>query len=182
MVRVLRSPLTFAEFQSTWYSEDSDKKGKFHLSNMCMSMFQSRKANAGSGFERVITKEHSRLGINVLNQVCIDSSGNIHDKKPKGISVHKVDTLIPTTKDVKNISSMIVLSKKTTLRERYRQDLDIRDKCKKLIFLTKETPTKTQLDTIAGYGCIVVYPYAEITTTSWSYAKYFSEISILNCR
>lgn len=178
-VRLLETPLSYEQFSKVWYSENSDKKGIDHISNMCMSIFQARKSNAGNGFEKAILKKHIESGIKVFIQVWVDSDGNIHNKKPKSSSVHKVDMLIPTILTSTNTSDMYIISKKTTLRERFRQDLDSCPRCKKVIFLTKETPSKTQIETITGYGCIVVYPYATNTENAWSYEKYFSEIKAL---
>lgn len=172
---VLKSPLTEEEFSKVWYSESSDKKGIHHLANMCMSIFQSRKSRAGNEFEKAITSKHIELGITFYNQAYVDLDGNVSEKKPK-LSCHKIDCLIPTSSSRK-LSDMILISKKTTLRERYRQDLDFVGKCKMVIFLTKETPEKAKIDTITGYGCILVYPNAKDSDKVWSYAKYFSEIT-----
>lgn len=172
---VLKSPLTKEEFSKVWYSEHDDKKGKHHLANMCMSIFQSRKSRAGNQLELAIKTKHDELGLKVYNQVWVDCDGNVTEKKPKK-SCHKIDTLIPANFTTMKLSDMILISKKTTLRERYRQDLDFVGKCKKVIFLTKEIPDKTKIDTIIGYGCIIVYPNAVDSENCWSYEKYFSEI------
>jgi len=172
---ILQSPLSEKEFERVWYSEHSDKQGKRHLANMCMSIFQSRKARAGQSFELAIAKQHADLGIHVYNQIYIDCDGNFTTKKPK-TSCHKIDTLVPPDLECQDMSQMYVLSKKTTLRERYRQDLDLVGKCKAVIFLTKEIPEQKKIDTIVGYRCILVYPNASDSEYVWSYEKYFSEI------
>jgi|688.fasta_scaffold199621_2 hypothetical protein len=176
-VDILKTPLTREEFKNVWYSQTSDKKGEKFLANMCMSMFQSRKASAGNSSEKAIKKMHDNADINVKYQVYCDNTGLIYDKKPNKISVHKLDAII-SQGDTLNISKCIVLSMKTTLRERYRQDLDIVGKCKKLIFLTRETPEKTKIETISGYGCILVYPYSELTDTTWSYNEYILRMKL----
>jgi hypothetical protein len=178
-VRLLKTPISYDEFVSVWYDESGDKKGVSHIANMCMSIFQSRKANAGSGFERTIENVHKQKGIHALYQNWVDSDGNIYDKKPKNLGVHKMDVLIPTNKESKNTTGMYVVSIKTTLRERFRQDLDGCPKCKKVIFLTRETLVQSQIDMISGYNCIAVYPFAENTEHTWSFDKYFSEIKRL---
>lgn len=172
---VLKSPLTEEEFSKVWYSESSDKKGIYHLANMCMSIFQSRKCRAGNEFEKAITSKHMELGITFYNQCYVDVDGNVSEKKPSK-SCHKIDCLIPTSSSRK-LSDMILISKKTTLRERYRQDLDFVGKCKLVIFLTRETPEEAKIDTITGYGCILVYPNATDSDKVWSYEKYFSDIT-----
>jgi len=178
-VRLLKTPISYDEFITVWYDESEDKKGVAHIANMCMSIFQSRKANAGNGLERTIEKIHTEKGIHALYQKWVDSDGNIYDKKPKKAGVHKMDALIPTNKEITNTSDMYVVSMKTTLRERFRQDLDGCPKCKKVIFLTRETLLRSQIDMISGYNCIVVYPFAENTEHTWSFDKYFSEIKSL---
>ena len=178
-VRLLKTPISYDEFITVWYDESEDKKGVAHIANMCMSIFQSRKANAGNGLERTIENIHKEKGIHALYQKWVDSDGNIYDKKPKKAGVHKMDALIPTNKENNNTSDMYVVSMKTTLRERFRQDLDGCPKCKKVIFLTRETLLRSQIDMISGYNCIVVYPFAENTEHTWSFDKYFSEIKSL---
>lgn len=170
---VLKIPLTEDEFSNVWYSQTSDKKGLQHLANMCMSIFQTRKTRAGKQFEDIIQLKHSELGILYHNQKWVDVNGIISNKKPE-TSCHKVDCLIPPNVECENIKDMYIISKKTTLRERYRQDLELAGKCKGVIFLTKEIPDKTKINTIVGYGCIIVYPNADCSDNVWSYEKYFS--------
>jgi hypothetical protein len=71
---------------------------------------------------------------------------------------------------------MIVLSIKTTLRERFREDLDSISKCKKVIFLTREIPEQGHLDTLKGYNCVLVYQNAPLSDHTWSYDDYVSRI------
>lgn len=177
---ILKTPLTLEEFSEVWYSENKkDKKGKHHLANMCMSIFQSRKANAGKGFEDVIYNKHKELGIEIIDQAWVDKDGNIYKKNPKIISVHKVDGLIPTSSNRTTTHDMYILSIKTTSRERYRQGIDLINKCKGYIFLTRETPDKTKIQNIVGYGIILVYPHATTTESIWSYESYFQNIKQL---
>ena len=168
----MKSSLTLDEFKNVWYSQTSDKQGKDHIANMCMSIFQSRKVRAGNSFENAITNIHKMAGINAKYQIWVDSSGDIHEKKPKH-SVHKHDCLI-AHKESTNIKDMIVISIKTTLRERFREDLDSVTKCKKVIFLTREIPEQGHIDTLKGYDCILVYQNAPITEHTWSYDQYTS--------
>lgn len=167
---------TLEAFEKIWYSQTEDKKGENHIYNLAMSCSQSRKPFAGNSFEKSIKQLHLQNNIKTFDQIWVDKDGVVYDKKPKDKSVHKHDCLIPTTKDVKSISDMFVISKKTTLRERFRQDLDSVGKCKNVIFLTRETPTKSQIETICGYKCIIVYPYAENTEQTWSYEEYVSRM------
>lgn len=177
---ILKSPLTFDEFRNVWYSEKKvDKTGKNHLANMCMSIFQSRKTTAGKGFEDAIYQKHKDFGIEIIRQAWVDKDGNIYNKNPKIISVHKVDGLIPTSANRMNTHDMYILSIKTTSRERYRQGIDLIPKCKGYIFLTRETPDKTKIQNIVGYGMILVYPHAITTDSIWSYESYFEHIKKL---
>ena len=175
----LNTPLTFEEFSKIWYSENTDKKGVHHLANMCMSIFQSRKARAGSTFENALKIQHTEHDIKVLYQVWVDDKGNIYLKKPKKISVHKVDGLIPLGLNQTNIKDMFVISNKTTIRERYRQDSPHLNDCKRVILFTREELSAIQVENLVGYGYTVVYPYAPDSENTWSYDKYFSEIKRL---
>ncbi len=87
--------------------------------------------------------------------------------------------MIPLTEDETSIKDMIVVSKKTTARERWRQDLDCIGKCRQVIFLTKHHLKDTLLNSITGYGIVVVTPNSKNTNMCWSYEKYFSEMKRL---
>ena len=166
----LKMPLNLEEFREVWYSEKEDKKGVKFLYNMFMSISQARKSSAGRTFEKTIEKIHSDNGIITLNQKWVDSDGLIYDDKPKK-SVHKHDCLIPFGNS-NNICDMIVVSKKTSLRERFRQDLDSTTSCKKVIFITRETPSSGAIKSIIGYNCVLVYPHAPLTDSTWSCEEY----------
>lgn len=168
-VDILKTPLTFEEFEKAWYNEKEDKQGKFHLANMCMSLFQTRKVNAGNSFEKSLERLFQSNNIRYLKQKYVDSNGKIYDKKPKQ-SNHKLDYII-THKDSETIESCIVLSAKKTLKERYRQDLDLSNKCKKLIYLTNEQPPECSVQAITGYGCILVYKNAPLWTFDYFLLK-----------
>ena len=166
-VEVLKSPLTIEEFEKVWYNEKEDKKGKKYLANMCMSVFQTRKANAGNSFENYLERLFQTNNLEFLKQKHVDSEGEIYLKKPKK-GVHKLDFIIPF-KNNKNTNSSIIVSAKTKFRERWRQDLDLKDKCIKLIYLTKENPSLTLIEQITGYGTIIVYPDALTQENVWSF-------------
>jgi hypothetical protein len=161
-VKYLKTPLTFEEFEKVWYHETEDKKGVSHLANMCMSIFQKRKVNAGNSFEKAVERLFQSSNIHYLKQKFVDSEGKIYDKKPSQ-SNHKLDYIIPY-KDSQSIESCIVISAKKTLKERYRQDLHLKSRCKKLIYLTNEQPLECLVQTIKGYDCILVYQNAPLWT------------------
>jgi len=169
-VDLMKTPLTLEEFEKVWYDEKEDKQGKMHLANMCMSIFQTRKVNAGNSFEKSMERLFERNGIQFLKQHFVDSAGIIHKRKPSQ-SNHKLDYIIPH-KDCQTIQSCIVLSAKKTLKERYRQDLDLKDRCKKLIYLTNEHPPECLIQTITGYGCILVYQTAPL----WTFEQFILSI------
>jgi hypothetical protein len=172
----LRSPLTLEEFRNVWYSESSDKKGAKHLSNMCMSIFQGRKASAGNSFEKSVESLHSDAGIAFLKQKHVDNENNIHDKKPK-TSSHKVDYIIQRDPADK-IADSLIISAKSKLRERWRQDLCHIGKCKKVIILTKEVPNQALINSITGYDTILVFPDAPLTKSTWSFEEYVSRMKL----
>lgn len=173
-----RSPLTYEDFKQVYYNEKEDKKGLRYIANMFMSIFNSRKATAGSGHEMAINRIHDDTGLVVLKQVWVDKDGVIHEKKPKGVHTHKVDGLIPTSANRQNVSDMYMISAKTKLRERWQQDTALASKCKGLIILTRETLNETTLDNIASHNGVAVYPNAPATSKAWSYSKYLNEMKL----
>ena len=173
-----RSPLTLEEFKKIYYNEKEDKKGLRYIANMFMSIFNSRKATAGTGHEMAINRMHDDTGIVLLKRVWVDKDGNIHAKKPKRGHVHKVDGLIPTSTNRDNISDMYLISAKTNLRERWQQDTGLASKSKGLIMLTREILTDTMISNIACHNGISVYPNAPRTSNAWSYAKYLEQMKL----
>jgi hypothetical protein len=171
---ILKSPLTFEEFETVWYDEHNDKKGLKHLSNMCMSIFQARKASAGNSFEKYVELILTKANIHILKQTHVDDSGKIYRKKPT-TSSHKVDYIIQYVLS-DNISDSVIISAKKTFRERWRQDLCHIDKCKKLIYLTNETPNDTLIDSIVGYNTIIVFPEATLTSNIWTFDEFISRM------
>jgi hypothetical protein len=47
-----------------------------------------------------------------------------------------------------------------------------RNKCKKLIYLTKEIPSATKIKTIVENNCIIVYPCASVDENVWSFEHF----------
>jgi len=175
----IREGKTDEAFKKIWYLQTGDKQGNNHLYNLVMSCSQGRKPSAGNAFESAIEKILTDIGITFMKQIYVDGHGEIYKKKPKDKSVHKHDCVIPLSENSTNIKDMIVLSIKTTLRDRYRQDLDSIGKCNKLIFVTKETPIKGAIDTITGYNCVIVYPHSEKTEYTWNYEYYLDFLKSL---
>lgn len=170
-IEKLKSPLTLEEFRKVWYREKEDKCGKEHLANLCTSIFQSRKVNAGKSFENSLERLFEKNTIHFLKQKCVDDSGKIYLKKPTNKSVHKLDFIV-VYKNSENIETCIVISAKTKFRERWRQDLHLKEKCKKLIYITKEVPSRTLIEQIVGYNTTLVYPNAIISENIWSFEHF----------
>jgi hypothetical protein len=159
--------------EQRWYSE-SDKQGKRYLRNMVASIMQSDKTTAGKSFETAAMELIEYNNIAVVGQVHIDDQGDIHAKK----SCHRIDGYISSTDRPTNIKDCYVLSKKTTLRERWNQDIWCVPLCKGLVILTLETPTDSTIESIKKHNAIVVFPNAEITETTWSYKEFLTRMKL----
>ena len=156
-----------------WYDEN-DKKGIHHWRNMVASAMQSAKSLAGSSFENSIMALLEQNDIDVVRQVNIDESGGIHTRKSR----HRIDGYISTTDCPSTLKDCYVLSKKTTLRERWNQDIWCVPLCKGLIILTRETPNDSTIMSIKEHKSIVVFPNAPITEHTWSYAEFLRRMKL----
>lgn len=156
-----------------WYSED-DKKGLHHWRNMVASAMQSAKSLAGSSFEKSIMSLLEDNDIDVVGQVNIDENGNIHSRKSR----HRIDAYISAADHPTNVNDCYVLSKKTTLRERWNQDIWCAPLCKKLIILTRETPNDSTIESINFHNAVVVFPHAPITEHTWSYTEFLRRMKL----
>jgi len=159
--------------RNRWYDEN-DKKGIHHWRNMVASAMQSAKSLTGSSFENSIMDLLEKNGIDAVGQVNIDEDGGIHTRK----SVHRIDGYISATDCPTNIKECYVLSKKTTLRERWNQDIWCVPICKGLIFLTRETPNQSTISSIKDHKSVVVYPNAPITENTWSYTEFLRRMKL----
>lgn len=84
------------------------------------SITQSLRSTTGKDFECIIEYFLKKYSISYRKQVQILPDGSIcHQKNKRG---HKVDFVIPSPKDKDSIENYIMLSCKTSLRERYLQD------------------------------------------------------------
>jgi hypothetical protein len=150
-------------FKEWWYAKDGDKKGKKHAYNMFMSISQTWKADVGNSFEKIMEEIFEEMGILAYSQVWVDDGGIIYTKKPKGKeALHKVDFIIPLKLEAQptNTKDCCVISVKTKLRERWRQDLNIVPHCNKLVILTREQPNETNKNNIMNHGAMLIYPNA----------------------
>ena len=156
-----------------WYDE-KDKKGVHHWRNMVASAMQSAKSLAGSSFENAVMSLMDENDVSAVGQVHIDERGDIHAKKSR----HRLDGYISATDRPSNLKDCYVLSKKTTLRERWNQDIWCAALCKGLIFLTRETPNASTIESIKNHNSIVVFPHAPITEHTWSYAEFLRRMKL----
>jgi hypothetical protein len=102
-------------------------------------------------------------------QTNIGEDGRIHLKK----SAHRIDGHIPQSDaSAVTVRDSYVLSIKTTLRERWNQDVWVVPLCKGLVFLTRETPNSSTIESIRQHKAAVVFPDAPITDHTWSYAEF----------
>lgn len=161
--------LTDEQYLHERYFDSNDKKGLHHWRNLVASEMNSSKSKAGSSFEAAIMDFADDAGVGIVGQVNIDETGAIRAKK----SQHRIDGYISAQDTPTTIENCYVLSKKTTLRERWNQDVWCVPLCKKLIILTREIPNHGTLQSIHNHGIIVVYPSAPITDWSWSYDEFF---------
>ena len=152
---------------SRWYDLD-DKKGVHHLRNMVASAMQSAKSLSGTSFEQAIMNLAEDHDVGIVGQVHINENGDIKTKKSR----HRIDGYVSATENPTNLKDCYVLSKKTTLRERWNQDIWCAPLCKGLVFLTRETPNSSTIGSIKEHKAIVVYPNAPVTANTWSYAEF----------
>lgn len=167
--------LTPEQYLHERYFDPTDKKGLHHWRNLVASEMNSSKSKAGSSFENAIEAMAEESGVDIASQVWVDESGHIHTKKKSKDhhSVHKIDGYISAEDRPESVKCCYVVSNKTTLRERWNQDVWCVPLCKKLIILTREIPNHSTLQSIHNHGIIVVYPSAPTTEWSWSYDEFF---------
>jgi len=94
------------------------------------SITQSYRSCAGKVFENCIEHAFDKYGVNYSKQVLVDTNGIVHNKKTKVLAnprskFHYLDFVIPHVQQGESIYSgkYQVISVKTTLRERYLQDV-----------------------------------------------------------
>lgn len=176
MTREELEAMPVEDYLTKRYYDADDKRGKEHWRNMIASIMQSDKSTAGSSFEAAIMDLAERNGVDITGQVTVDESGVPCRRRDGG--VHKIDGYISREARPANMRDCYILSKKTTLRERWTQDAWCVPICKKVLLLTRETPNPSTLETIRRLGVIVVYPHAPITEYSWSYDEFLRRMKV----
>lgn len=168
--------MTVEDYLINRYYDADDKKGKEHWRNMIASIMQSDKSTAGSSFEAAIMDLAEKNGVEITGQVTVNEKGVPCRKRDGG--VHKIDGYISREARPADMRDCYIISKKTTLRERWNQDVWCVPICKKVLLLTREVPNPSTLDSIRLHKVIVVYPHAPITDYSWSYQEFFRKMKM----
>jgi hypothetical protein len=156
------------------FYDPSDKKGMSHLRNMIASIMQSDKSTAGSSFEKATLHIAKENGVSIIAQPWINSSGSVC--LGKSGSAHKIDGYISKELSPIDMKNCYIISQKTTLRERWNQDVWCTSLCIKVLLLTRETPNPSTLKSIEQQGVVVVYPHAPDTDYSWSYTTFIRKM------
>jgi hypothetical protein len=89
--------------------------------NINKSITQSLRAKTGKKFEKLVADLFTKLGVSFQEQVLITSDGIVSPSDSKSVG-HRVDFVIPKPTPNSSVENYIIISCKTTLRERFRQD------------------------------------------------------------
>jgi DTW domain-containing protein YfiP len=162
--------MSVEEYAATRFYDPKDKKGRTHLRNMVASTMQSDKSTAGSTFERALKEKAAARGIEIRPQIWVDAATK---PCPRKEMVHKIDGYISRDAAPQTLKDCYVISKKTTLKERWMQDLWSVPHCRKVLILTRETPNPSALMSMERHGVVCVYPHAPLTDATWSYDEFF---------
>jgi hypothetical protein len=157
------------EYLRERYFAPEDKQGLHHWRNRVASEMNSSKSKAGSSFEEAVMDLAEESGVCITGQVHINETGQICSKKSR----HRIDGYISAEDRPETVKNCYIISKKTTLRERWNQDVWCVPLCKKLIIITRETPNASTIESIHQHGAVVVYPNAPVTEWTWSYDEFF---------
>ena len=161
--------MTAEEYLRDRYYDPEDKQGKHHWRNLVGSEMNSAKSKSGSSFEEAVMMLADENDVAITGQVHIDETGKICSKKSR----HRIDGYISAADaPPATLRDCYVVSKKTTLKERWNQDIWCIPHCKKLVFITREIPNADTIASIGHHGAVIVYPHAPITAHAWSYAEF----------
>jgi hypothetical protein len=165
--------MTDEEYLHSRYYAPEDKQGKHHLRNMVASEMQSAKCSSGNWFMDACNKEMRAAGVLLVTEIPVDKKGKIlsHDLQRVKGAAHALDGYVSRTARPDTVKECWVTSAKTTLKERWNQDVWMIPHCTKLVYLTREVPDPTTVESIGRHGGVVVYPHAPITEYTWSFAE-----------
>lgn len=111
----------------------------YNIYKTCVSMNQQSRSNKGKLLEQCIEDVLKARQIPYLPQVTVDTTGIIHKSRGQKKGVHVHDFVIDAQVG-DSIRDKIVLSCKTSLRERWRQDANVQ--CAKMYMITMEMCSK----------------------------------------
>lgn len=110
------------------------------------SITQSYRMCAGKAFEQCIERIFNEHGISFSKQVLVDSNGIVCLKKSKNVKMHYLDFVIPEIQVGQSVydSRYRVVSVKTSVRERYLQDVSYPN----LVLISLEQVTRNGVESI----------------------------------
>lgn len=132
------------------------------LFNQCVSLRQKYTQKNGKTLEDIIENILQSNSISYAKQVSIDKAGCIvNDKANKNGCQHIVDFVIGDVRDAKSITDYVVLSCKTTCRERWTQDnwtLTHKPKMYLLVTLNADYPPMKRFQECFERKVVTLYP------------------------
>lgn len=111
----------------------------------CVGLNQQNRAKKGKMLEKCIEDVLAENKIPFLSQVVVDTAGVIHAVKGRRKGVHVHDFVINAAFG-DTIHSKMILSCKTSLRERWRQDANLQ--CAKMYMITMDTCSKHVMESL----------------------------------
>lgn len=111
----------------------------------CVGLNQQNRAKKGKMLEKCIEDVLVENKIPFLSQVVVDTTGVIHAVKGRRKGVHVHDFVINASFG-DTIQNKMILSCKTSLRERWRQDANLQ--CAKMYMITMDTCSKHVMESL----------------------------------
>lgn len=111
----------------------------------CVGLNQQNRAKKGKLLEKCVEDVLKENQIPFLSQVVVDTAGVIHAMKGRRKGVHVHDFVIDASFG-DTIQNKIILSCKTSLRERWRQDANLQ--CAKMYMITLDTCSKHIMESL----------------------------------
>lgn len=119
--------------------ENINEEIALNIYTTCIGINQQHRAKKGKLLEKCIEDVLKENDIPYLSQAVVDTSGVIHAMRGKKKGVHVHDFVINAAFG-DSIEDKIILSCKTSLRERWRQDANIQ--CAKMYMITMDACSK----------------------------------------
>lgn len=126
----------------------------------CVSLHQSSISRKGKALENAIAHILERENIPFLAQACVDKDGNII---PGKVGHHRHDFVVKGVMG-ENIKDKIIISCKTSLRERFLQDANVC--CKKLFMITYDPHAEAKKETLKEQHNIEIVTIKEDDTSA----------------